>query len=87
MEELLYFALAMLKRITPSDASEHTVPTPSTAAGTSAQPPAASSSAAPPARTPAVPQPIEPDVVIEPFEAEPEPHVAISSKAKSSSKK
>ena len=80
MEKLLYFALIMLKRMSPSEASDPPICTSTTAAGTSTQPPVTE-----PAAT--TPQPTDQDVATEPSEAKLEAPVATPSKAKTSSKK
>ena len=77
MDELLYFALIMLKGLSPSEPFDPPIPTPAAAAGTSSQPLAAES---------LPPQPTVSDVATD-LEAELEPPVATPSKAKSPSKK
>ena len=73
MEDLMYFALIMLKRISRQDPSDHPVTRPvATAATTSAQP---EPSSVPPAQQ-------EPDVATDPLEEDPEPPVTTKTKKK-----
>ena len=83
MEDLMYFSLIMLKRISPEDSMDPHVTRPASAtATTSAQ---LKPSSVPPAQQ-------EPDVVTDapeaiPLEADPEPPVATETKKKNKSKK
>ena len=87
MEEILYFVLVILKRMSPSEASNPLISIPTAAAGTSAQPLVAKPPVAQPAPTPVAPQPAEPDVATEPSEVELEPPIATPFKGKTLSKK
>ena len=74
----MYYALIMLKRISPQDPSNPLVTKPSTiAAGNTAQPEPSE----------AAPAQLEPDVAIVPPEADPKPLVAIEAKKKKKIKK
>ena len=74
----MYFALIMLKRISPEDPTDPPVTRPATAVvTTSAQP---EPSSVPPAQQ-------EPNVAIVPREADPEPPVATETKKKKKAKK
>ena len=74
----------MLKRMSPSEASDPPIPIPAVVAGTSSQLPAVETPATQPELL--APQLADLDVAIDP-EAELEPPVATLSKAKTSSKK
>ena len=82
MEELLYFALIMLKRISPPDSIDPPISTPSAVVGPTTPP------VATPSVAPAQPEKrIVHDVAIESPKVELKHPIATSSKTKASSKK